>query len=46
MMDSKGVLDKEFSAQDFAEEQPYAEMLDRYKDMACNYARMDNAIAV
>ena len=46
MMDSKGVLDKEFSAQDFAEEQPYAEMLDRYKDMACNYASMENAIAV
>lgn len=45
-MDSKGVLNKEFSAQDFTEEQPYAEMLDRYKDMAYNYARMENAIAV
>lgn len=45
-MDTKGILSKEFSAQDFAEEQPYAEMLDRYKDMACNYASMENAIAV
>lgn len=45
-MDSKGILNREFSAQEFAEEQPYAEMLDRYKDIACNYARMENAIAV
>ena len=32
--------------QDFEKGQPYAEMLDRYKDIACNYARMENAIAV
>jgi len=45
-MDSKDILNKEFSAQDFTEEQPYAEMLNRYKDIAYNYARMENAIAV
>lgn len=45
-MDTKDILNQEFSAQDFAEEQPYAEMLNRYKDIACNYARMENAIAV
>lgn len=45
-MDTKDILNQEFFAQDFAEEQPYAEMLNRYKDIACNYARMENAIAV
>lgn len=45
-MDTKDILNREFFAQDFAEEQPYAEMLNRYKDIACNYARMENAIAV
>lgn len=45
-MDTVDILNKEFSAQDFVEEQPYAEMLDRYKDIARNYARMENAIAV
>lgn len=45
-MDTIDILNKEFFAQDFAEEQPYAEMLNRYKDVACNYARMENAIAV
>lgn len=45
-MDSKDILDKEFSAQDFAEGQPYGQMLDSYKDIARNYARMENAIAV
>lgn len=45
-MDTRDILNKEFFAQDFAEEQPYAEMLNRYKDIACNYARMENAIAV
>lgn len=45
-MDTIDILNKEFFAQDFSEEQPYAEMLNRYKDIACNYARMENAIAV
>lgn len=45
-MDSKDILNKEFSAQDFKAEQPYTEMLDRYKNIAYNYARMENAIAV
>ena len=45
-MDTLNKLNKEFSRQHFPTEQPYAEMLDRYKDIACNYARMENAIAV
>ena len=45
-MDTRDILDKEFSAQEYAEGRPYAEMLDRYKDIACNYARMENVIAV
>ena len=45
-MDTREILNKEFSTQDFAKEQPYAEMLNRYKNIACNYARMENAIAV
>lgn len=45
-MDTKDILNKEFFAQHFAEEQPYAEILNKYKDIACNYARMENAIAV
>ena len=36
-MDTKGILSKEFSAQDFAEEQPYAEMLDRHGVQLCKY---------
>lgn len=45
-MDSKEVLNKEFSAQYFTEEQPYEEMLDKYKNIAHNYAQMENAIVV
>lgn len=45
-MDSRDILNKEFFTQDFSQGQPYAEMLDKYKDIACNYARMENAIAV
>lgn len=45
-MDTIDILNKEFFAQDFSEEQPYTEMLNRYKDVAYNYARMENAIAV
>ncbi|MCD7850294.1 MAG: helix-turn-helix transcriptional regulator [Parabacteroides sp.] len=40
------ILNKEFFTQDFSKEQPYAEMLSKYKNIACNYARMENAIAV
>lgn len=39
-------LNKEFSAQEFSKGQPYTELLDRYKDIARNYARMENTIAV
>ncbi len=45
-MDTKEILDKEFSEQKFPEEHPNAEILNRYKEIACNYARMENAIAV
>lgn len=45
-MNTTDVLNKEFFAQDFEEKQPYAEMLDRYKSIARNYAQMENAIAV
>ncbi len=45
-MDTIDILNKEFFTQDFTEEQPYAEMLDRYKDIARNYAQMENTIAV
>lgn len=45
-MDIIDILNKEFFTQDFVEEQPYAEMLNRYKDIARNYARMENTIAV
>ena len=39
-------LNREFLSQDFSEKEPYAEWLERYKAIACNYARMENAIAV
>lgn len=45
-MDTKDKLNKEFFAQDFSEKQPYAKILNKYKEIACNYARMENAIAV
>ena len=45
-MDTIDILNREFSGQDFAEEQPYAEMLDRYRDLACSYARIENTIVV
>lgn len=45
-MDTKAILNKKFLAQDFSEQQHYSELLKRYKDIACNYATMENAIAV
>ena len=45
-MDTIDILNREFSGQDFAEEQPYAEMLDRYRGLACSYARIENTIVV
>ena len=45
-MNTVDILNKEFSGQDFAKGQPYAEMLGRYRDLACSYARIENAIAV
>ncbi len=45
-MDTINILNKEFFTQNFSENQPYAEMLDKYKDIARNYAHIENAIAV
>lgn len=45
-MDTFEILNSEFSSQSFANEPPQTEILDRYRDIACNYARMENAIAV
>lgn len=45
-MNTRDILNREFHAQHFTEGQPYEEMLGRYKDIARNYARMENAIAV
>ena len=45
-MDTIGLLNKEFSRQDFPETQHRTEMLDKYKDIARNYALMENNIAV
>lgn len=45
-MDTIKILEKEFSAQDFVKEIPYSEMLSRYRYIAQNYARMENAVAV
>lgn len=45
-MDTIDKLNKEFSDQDFSQTQQYADMLNTYKAMACNYSRMENAVAV
>lgn len=45
-MDTIDILNNEFLTQDFVEEQPYAELLDKYKNIARNYAQMENAVAV
>lgn len=45
-MDNRDILNREFSAQNFAEGHPYAAILDRYREIAANYARMENAVAV
>ena len=45
-MDTIDILNKEFFTQDFGEKQPYTEFLNGYRDIAHNYARMENAIAV
>lgn len=45
-MDAIDRLNKAFFAQDFMDELPYAELLDKYKEIARNYARMENAVAV
>ena len=45
-MDNRDILNREFSAQNFAGEAQYAELLARYKDTASNYALVENAIAV
>lgn len=45
-MDTKRILSKKFLTQDFSELQHYNELLKTYKEIACNYAKMENAIAV
>lgn len=45
-MDTRQKLNKEFFSQEFDGNHPYAEMLNRYKVMASNYARMENVVAV
>lgn len=39
-------LNRAFFTQQFSDELPYAELLNRYKAIACNYAHLENAIAV
>lgn len=39
-------LNKELSNQDFTEESLYGEELNKYRHIACNYANIENAIAV
>lgn len=45
-MDTIDILSKEFFAQNFSEEQLFSELLDKYKYIAHNYARMESAVAV
>ncbi len=45
-MDTKEMLNREFFGQDFSSIQPDARLLEKYKDIARNYARMENAVAV
>ena len=45
-MDTVAQLTREFSAQDFPNGGPDTRMLDRCRDIARNYARMENAVAV
>lgn len=45
-MDTKEILNREFFGQDFSSRQPDASLLEEYKDIARNYARMENAVAV
>ena len=45
-MDTIAILNKEFFTQNFTGKLPYAEILNRYKAIAHNYASMENAIAV
>lgn len=45
-MDTVDTLNKNFFSQDFPEDHPYNQMIERYKAVALNYAKMENAIAV
>ncbi len=45
-MDTIDILNKEFVRLDFDEESPCTELLNKYKDIAGNYAQMENAVAV
>ncbi len=45
-MDIVEVLNRELSGQDFSTEQPCSGLLARYKEVALNYALMENAVAV
>lgn len=45
-MDTVDRLNREFFAQNFAENLPDSSVLERYREVARNYARMENAVAV
>ncbi len=45
-MNNRDILDKEFSKLDFGKGQPLAELLNRYKTVARNYAQLENALAI
>ena len=45
-MDTIDILNKEFFAQNFSGEQPFSELLDKYKCIARNYAQMESAVTV
>ena len=46
MIDTKKILNEEFLTQEFTPLQGNADALGRYKELACGYARLENALAV
>lgn len=45
-MNTVDILNREFAEQHFPQETPYTHLLNQYREVASNYARMENAIAV
>ena len=45
-MNNRDILDKEFARLNFGKGLPFTELLSTYKDIASNYACMENAIAI